>query len=281
MIKCGLKYFDHRSHPILPSPLQHTRKTTSSFRTAPKHQHDFLLPFESAGEFDRKYDNDSGNSRFTSKAILTYFFIHFNLYFQNTKVFIGSLPPGAKPQELRRLFENFGVVTECDIMNRCGFVHMENAEVAEKAIQGLNNSYFMGQTISVEPGRMKERRAPMGGRGGVGEEGGAPRGGRLPYSRGGGGGGSGDGYSNGFQRGGPNSRISSNNNIDLGGGGPIRRSNLPARNVPYARYGGHSSNGGGSSGGGGAATANGYERRNYYGGSKLTNRIKKAEINII
>lgn len=129
---------------------------------------------------------------------------------------------------------------------------MESAEVAEKAIQGLNNSYFMGQAISVEPGRMKERR-PRG-------EEGAPRGGgRAPYSsRGGGGEG---GYSNGFQRGGgPSSRIASNN-IDLGGGAPIRRSNhsAPARSAPYARYGGHS-NGGGSN--------TGYERRNYYTGSK-------------
>lgn len=154
-------------------------------------------------------------------------------------------------------------------MNRCGFVHMESAEVAEKAILGLNNSYFMGQTISVEPGRMKERRPPMGGRGGRGEDG-PPRGGRTPYSRGGGGIGGGDGYhnSNGFQRsGGPSSRIASNN-IDLGGGAPIRRSNpsLPARNAPYARYGGQHSNGGG--GGGGGLSATGYERRNYYGGSK-------------
>lgn len=174
---------------------------------------------------------------------------------QNTKVFVGSLPPGAKPQELRRLFENFGVVTECDIMNRCGFVHMESAEVAEKAIQGLNNSYFMGQAISVEPGRMKERRPPMGGRG----DDGAPRGGgRGGYSRGG------DGYNNGFQRGG-SSRIASNN-IDLGGGAPIRRSTqtAPPRSTPYQRYGAQSNGGGGSSGGG-------YDRRpsaGYYGGSE-------------
>lgn len=130
--------------------------------------------------------------------------------------------------------------------------------MAEKAIQGLNNSYFMGQTISVEPGRMKERRPPIG-RGG--EEGAARGGGRPPYSRGG------DGYnSNGFQRGGggPNSSRIASNNIDLGGGAPIRRSNhsAPARNVPYARYGGGQSNGGGGS------NVGGYERRNYYGGSK-------------
>lgn len=72
-------------------------------------------------------------------------------------MFVGSLPPGAKPEELRRLFENYGVVTECDIINRCGFVHMQNPDMARGAIEALNNSNFKGATISVEPGRMKYR----------------------------------------------------------------------------------------------------------------------------
>lgn len=102
---------------------------------------------------------------------------------QNTKVFVGSLPPSVKPEDLRRLFENFGVVTECDIMNRCGFVHMENAEMAENAIRSLNNTNFKGITISVEPGRMKERGGGKsrggggGGRGGNGSVGSFGRGG--------------------------------------------------------------------------------------------------------
>lgn len=110
----------------------------------------------------------------------------------STKVFVGSLPPSVKPEDLRRLFENFGVVTECDIMNRCGFVHMETPEMAENAIRSLNNTSFKGITISVEPGRMKERGG--GGRGGNGGGG---------FGRGGGGGGMRSGPRDNFMRGGP------------------------------------------------------------------------------
>lgn len=112
---------------------------------------------------------------------------------------MGSLPPSVKPEDLRRLFENFGVVTECDIMNRCGFVHMENAEMAENAIRSLNNTNFKGITISVEPGRMKER---GGGKG-----------------RGGGAGGrNGNGLGGGFGRGGM--RSGPRDNFMRGPGGP-------------------------------------------------------------
>lgn len=82
--------------------------------------------------------------------------------FQQTKVFIGSLPLGSKPEELRRLFERYGVVTECDVMNRCGFVHMQSEEMASNAIHALNNTSFNGGVITVERGRIKER-----GRGGA------------------------------------------------------------------------------------------------------------------
>ncbi|KAL0819406.1 hypothetical protein ABMA28_007517 [Loxostege sticticalis] len=101
-----------------------------------------------------------------------------------TKVFVGSLPQGSKPEELRKLFERFGVVTECDIMNRCGFVHMQTEEQASAAIRALNNSTFNGGVITVERGRIKERGQRGGGRGG-GARGGMRGGGDR---RGGGGG---------------------------------------------------------------------------------------------
>ncbi|RVE53858.1 hypothetical protein evm_001520 [Chilo suppressalis] len=87
-----------------------------------------------------------------------------------TKVFVGSLPQGSKPEDLRKLFERFGVVTECDIMNRCGFVHMQTEDQAAAAIRGLNNSTFNGGVITVERGRIKER-GQRGGRGGGGRGG--------------------------------------------------------------------------------------------------------------
>lgn len=91
---------------------------------------------------------------------------------QQTKVFIGSLPQGSKPEELRKLFERYGVVTECDIMNRCGFVHMQTEDQAATAIRSLHNSTFNGAVISVERGRIKERGARGGGVGGRGRGGG-------------------------------------------------------------------------------------------------------------
>ncbi|CAG9838486.1 unnamed protein product [Diabrotica balteata] len=95
-----------------------------------------------------------------------------------TKVFVGSLPPDATPDDLKKLFEPYGNIAECDIANKCGFLHLEDAELAMKAIDELNGVEFMGSKISVEKGRVKPRRS-----------GGGPRGGRErggPYSRGGG-----------------------------------------------------------------------------------------------
>lgn len=143
-------------------------------------------------------------------------------YSQQTKVFVGSLPQGSKPEELRKVFERFGVVTECDIMNRCGFVHMQSEEQASAAIRGLNNTTFNGGVISVERGRIKER----GQRGG-----GGGRGGR------------------GGMRGG----------MDRRGGGPMRGGPPGGRDAPYmrdARSMGHMRGPGGGMG----RASMGYER---------------------
>lgn len=65
------------------------------------------------------------------------------------------------------MFTSYGNVVECDIMNRCGFVHLETVEMADAAIAALNGVEFKGQTIVVEPGRLKDRRGG-GGAGGAG-----------------------------------------------------------------------------------------------------------------
>ncbi|BFF92256.1 keratin type I cytoskeletal 9 [Drosophila madeirensis] len=91
------------------------------------------------------------------------------------KVFVGSLPSGCKPDELRRLFSNYGAVVEADVMNRCGFVHLETSDMADAAIAALNGTLFKGVSIVVEAGRPKER-----SRNGAGS--------RVPPSVGGGGG---------------------------------------------------------------------------------------------
>lgn len=67
-----------------------------------------------------------------------------------TKIFVGRLPLDAKQEDLRALFEKFGTVTECDVLNRFGFVHMKTEEMAKRAITSLHNTEFMGSRITVE-----------------------------------------------------------------------------------------------------------------------------------
>lgn len=81
-------------------------------------------------------------------GILTYWYLC--ITFQKTKIFVGRLPDEAQAQDLRHLFEQYGIVTECDILNRYGFVHMKTEEMAVRAIKELNNAEFMGVQISVE-----------------------------------------------------------------------------------------------------------------------------------
>ncbi|XP_053698096.1 uncharacterized protein LOC128745129 isoform X1 [Sabethes cyaneus] len=159
------------------------------------------------------------------------------------KIFVGSLPPSTKPEEIRRLFENYGVVTECDVMNRCAFVHMQSPDMVENAIQALHNSTFKGVTINVEHGRSKERTGGSSSRGGGGNRG-APRGG----GSGGGGGGGGGGFRQ-------QDRSNFNDNQS---GGPMRNNQSRGnfRNQPYGgggRGGGFDgqNQGGGGGGGGG------------------------------
>lgn len=202
-------------------------------------------------------------------------------------MFVGSLPAGAKPEELRRLFENYGVVTECDVMNRCGFVHMQNPDMASSAIEALNNSNFKGATISVEPGRMKERgggsgprRSQPGNRGGDG-------GFRGNNQRGGGSGGmmgnrgrsgmmGNRGQRDGGFGGGRN--FGENNNNGMGGGGfgngsgPMRRDNRGGnqRNAPYNRGGGGS--GGGDNVNFGGRSGGSFGGRSGFGNDRFDNR---------
>lgn len=166
--------------------------------------------------------------------VLLYVLINFVLQSRRsdttTKVFVGSLPTGVTTDDLKNLFAPYGSIAECDIANRCGFLHLEDHELALKAISELNGTNFMGGRISVEKGRVKPRRSggPM--------RGGKDRGG--PYSR------------NDFR--GPPHR-----NGGFGGG------------RDYPPYGGGDRFGGGGGGGGGGydrPQRGGYDRG--YGGDR-------------
>ncbi|XP_015905917.1 uncharacterized protein [Parasteatoda tepidariorum] len=111
-----------------------------------------------------------------------------------TKLFVGHLPDGCTNEELQTLFEKYGAVKECDVINKYGFVHMSTSEEAEDAIKALNNYHFRGSSLSVERSKSKlhpEPGAPGRAKGGVNRNRDGYGGGR---SRGGG------GYSNGYGR---------------------------------------------------------------------------------
>ncbi|XP_018797285.1 PREDICTED: heterogeneous nuclear ribonucleoprotein A1 [Bactrocera latifrons] len=161
-----------------------------------------------------------------------------------TKIFVGNLPPGTKPEELRRLFEDYGVVVECDVMNRCGFVHMETKEMANTAITALHASEFKGQMIVVELGRPKDRKANAdNGRVGNIRSRGAARAGGGRNSGPGNRGGRPGGRDSDINDGG-NNRQNFGNNSGRGapknkfnqGSGTIRNDHFkPQRNMPYNR----------------------------------------------
>ncbi|KAA3681910.1 uncharacterized protein DEA37_0004568, partial [Paragonimus westermani] len=82
------------------------------------------------------------------------------------KLFVGNLNPQSKASDLRKKFEEFGKVTECDVVNNYGFVHMETEADAEAALAGLQNAVLDGVKINVErshgkrgggPGPMRRR----------------------------------------------------------------------------------------------------------------------------
>lgn len=96
-----------------------------------------------------------------------------------TKLFVGHLPDGIRTEELQELFAKYGTVTECDVINKYGFVHMSTEEEAEEALKNLNSYSFMGSTLSVERSTSKFHQEP----GAPGRAKGGPS--RPPYGGGG------------------------------------------------------------------------------------------------
>ncbi|MGH0182585.1 UNVERIFIED_CONTAM: hypothetical protein FKN15_009831 [Acipenser sinensis] len=67
-----------------------------------------------------------------------------------TKLHVGNISSTCTSQELRAKFEAYGPVIECDIVKEYAFVHMERAEDAMEAIQGLDNAAFQGYGVGPE-----------------------------------------------------------------------------------------------------------------------------------
>ncbi|XP_032089700.1 RNA-binding protein 4-like [Thamnophis elegans] len=75
------------------------------------------------------------------------------------KIFVGGLSPVVTAEELRKLFEQYGQVNECDILKNFAFVHMEKEDEAHQAISTLHKSEFYGTHLTVEYATSKIRNA--------------------------------------------------------------------------------------------------------------------------
>ncbi|XP_061092429.1 RNA-binding protein 4.2 isoform X2 [Conger conger] len=133
------------------------------------------------------------------------------------KIFIGNLSQDTTAEDLRSVFSQYGTVTECDVLKRYGFVHMDSRGDAEEAIRNLNQKDLNGKLMSVQLSTSRLRPAPgMGDHTGcfvcgkpghwskdchLAQNGGFGPGG--PGGRGGGGFGFGFAGGRGFPRGGP------------------------------------------------------------------------------
>ncbi|XP_066574838.1 RNA-binding protein 4.1 isoform X1 [Amia ocellicauda] len=78
----------------------------------------------------------------------------------STKLHVGNINSSCTNQELRAKFEEYGPVVECDIVKDYAFVHMERAEDAMEAINGLDNTAFQGKLMSVKLSTSRLRTAP-------------------------------------------------------------------------------------------------------------------------
>ncbi|XP_028659037.1 RNA-binding protein 4.3 isoform X1 [Erpetoichthys calabaricus] len=74
-----------------------------------------------------------------------------------TKLHVANIDKSCTSQDLRALFEDYGTVTECDIVKNYAFVHMANSDEAMDAIKALDNSEFQGKRIHVQLSTSRQR----------------------------------------------------------------------------------------------------------------------------
>ncbi|KXJ25917.1 Serine/arginine-rich splicing factor 4, partial [Exaiptasia diaphana] len=77
------------------------------------------------------------------------------------KIYCGRLAPTCTEKNLEDLVKAFGKVREVDFREGFAYVVFKEAKDADKAVQALNNTHFLGQSILVE--RAKEARNGVGG----------------------------------------------------------------------------------------------------------------------
>jgi cold-inducible RNA-binding protein len=96
------------------------------------------------------------------------------------KIYVGGLPYGTDEEQLTQIFSSYGEVASAKIITDrdtgrskgFGFVEMNDAEAAKKAIAELHQAELGGRTITVNEARPLEPRPGGGGGGGRGGYGG-------------------------------------------------------------------------------------------------------------
>ncbi|XP_071790530.1 uncharacterized protein [Asterias amurensis] len=68
----------------------------------------------------------------------------------NKKLYVGNIPFDCNSEQMRGLFEQFGKVTECDVLGKYGFVHMATDSEAQTAVSNLDSYNFMGSALNVK-----------------------------------------------------------------------------------------------------------------------------------
>ncbi|OCT81665.1 RNA-binding protein 14 [Xenopus laevis] len=77
---------------------------------------------------------------------------------QNTwKIFVGNVSSSCEAAEIRKIFEEYGRVLECDIVKDYAFVHMTRESEARAAIEALNGKDIKGKRINVEMSNKVQR----------------------------------------------------------------------------------------------------------------------------
>jgi len=87
------------------------------------------------------------------------------------KVYVGNLPFEMTEEDLQELFQPHGTVTSAKVITDretgrargFGFVEMERAEDAQKAIQSLDGKDFKGRSLKVNLAKPREERSSGGG----------------------------------------------------------------------------------------------------------------------
>ena len=91
-----------------------------------------------------------------------------------SKLYVGNLPFEVSDDDLQELFAAHGAVVSAKVITDretgrargFGFVEMEQAEDAQKAIQSLDGQDFKGRNLKVNMAKPREDRSGGGGGGG-------------------------------------------------------------------------------------------------------------------